>query len=317
MRRLVAITFYLIAMTLLTLAASAQSGRIDGGVATRKTFSFHWETRVEPPGPVADNFTSITNEQTRADETIYRVVGDRSRRVFVGYAANVEVLPEPNTYRMTLRQLDADVAKSMFAEFGNWTALPTPRWGTAVPQTIHGGDVLAVDLLVNGTGQKIVDYVTIQEVRRQGFEVTTQTRDFAFATGTARDFRAEDAEMRIRDPRLSINGKLEQSTEKYVDTVEGPVIWFYAGKRGRFILSLLPRRELGFRKAGEVRGSSLTFKVGNDTFSLVSGELIASRQGVFNLYILHQPSWRPTYEHADLDAFIMDAADRPEWLLRK
>ncbi len=122
-------------------------------------------------------------------------------------------------------------------------------------------------------------------------------------------------ELTIQAPRLSINGKLDESSTKRFDEVSGGVVWIYVGKRGRYILSLVPHPELGFRRAGEVRGSSLSFVVGNDTFSLSTGGRIAPGQGSFNLYVLHDPDWKPTYPMADLSAFNMGAADRPESLM--
>jgi hypothetical protein len=44
---------------------------------------------------------------------------------------------------------------------------------------------------------------------------------------------------------------------------------------------------------------------------------IAPGQAAFNLYVLHQPDWKPTYPFADLAAFNMGAEDRIEPLLGK
>ena len=85
--------------------------------------------------------------------------------------------------------------------------------------------------------------------------------------------------------------------------------------RGRFLLSLMPHPGLGFRRAGEVRGSSLRFTVGSDTFSIASGRRVAPGRSAFNLYVLHQPTWRPTYANANLDAFTIGSADRAEYLV--
>jgi hypothetical protein len=82
-------------------------------------------------------------------------------------------------------------------------------------------------------------------------------------------------------------------------------------------LSLVPRPELGFRKAGEVRGSSLSFVIGKDTFTLSTGGRIAPGQAAYSLYVLHDPDFRLTYPNADNSAFVMGAADRPEVLIRK
>ena len=141
--------------------------------------------------------------------------------------------------------------------------------------------MLALNLLTNGaTGQKIVDYVTVQEptLRFDGFRQIPD-REFAFASGSPRDFRLDDAELRIASPRLTVNGKLDESSASRYDTVAGAVVWLYVANRGRYFLSLMPHPDLGFRKAGEVRGSSLGFTIGKDTFTLSAAGRIAARAG--------------------------------------
>jgi hypothetical protein len=123
-------------------------------------------------------------------------------------------------------------------------------------------------------------------------------------------------ELRLVSPRLTINGELDESSLLTNDTVASAFVWFYAGGRGRFILSLLPNAELGFRKAGEVRGSSLRFTVGKDTFTLNAAGQIAPGRAPFNLYLLHDPTWRPNYPHANLSVFVMDGADRADLLVK-
>ena len=296
--------------------AGAQSVRIDGGVVSRNTFELYWETRLEPPTPgLGDAFSTMTTDGPGA---IHRIMIDRARRVYFGYDVVVEPLPEANTYRVTFQQLVAtpEFSKRFPETATGWTRLPAPVFPAA--QTIRSGDVLALNLLTNATGQKIVDYVTVQEPtwRFDGFRKIPD-RDFAFAPGPPRDFRVDDAELRIGSPRLTVNGKLDKSTDTRYDTVAGAIVWLYVGNRGRYYLSLLPHPELGFRKAGEVRGSTLSFKIGNDTFTLSSAARIAPGQAPFNLYVLHDPAWRPTYPNANLSAFNMGAADRAESLIRK
>jgi hypothetical protein len=315
-RAVLAASVGLAAVLGLCVPAGAQSVRIDGGVVSRNTFGFYWETRLEPPTPgLGDAFSTMTTDGPGA---IHRIMVDRARRVYFGYDVVVEPLPEANTYRVTFQQLGAtpELAKRFPETATGWTRLPAPAFPAA--QTIRSGDVLALNLLTNGaTGQKIVDYVTVQEPtwRFDGFRKIPD-REFAFAPGPPRDFRAEDAELRIGAPRLTVNGKLDESSVKREDTVAGAIVWLYVGNRGRYYLSLMPHPELRFRKAGEVRGSSLSFTVGTDTFMLSAAGRIAPGQAAFNLYVLHDPAWRPTYANANLSAFNMGTADRAQ-LIRK
>jgi hypothetical protein len=319
-RRAIAAVALLITIAGFGRTLPAQSSRIDGGTVSQSKFGFYWETRLEPPTPpLADSIsTAIAHEPG----VIHRLLLDRARRVYVGYDAIVEPLSEPNTYRVTFRRLvmTPELAKQVLGEsLSTWSQLPTPGWNPNTPKTVKGGEVLQLNLLVNtATSQRVVDYVTLQEPSQQfrGFQRIPE-RKFTYAPGPSRDFRADDAELTIESPRLSINGKLDESSARRYDEVSGSVVWIATGKRGRYILSLIPHPKLGFRKAGEVRGSSLSFVMGSDTFTLNTGGRIAPGQASFSLYVLHDPEWRPTYPDADLSAFFMGAADRPETLLRK
>jgi hypothetical protein len=302
--------------------AVAQSSRIDGGVVSQDKFGFYWETRLVPPTPApANNFRTATAYDPGV---IHRLLMDRSRRAYVGYDALVVPLAEPNTYRVTFQQLQLtpELSKQFLGDDATgWTQLliPTPGWGLPAPKNIRGGDVLELGLLMNSTtSQRVVDYITVQEPSRRfsGFDPIPE-RQFSFAPGQPRDFRASDVELTIQSPRLSINGRPDQSSTRRFDEVSGSIVWFYTSQRGRYILSLVPHPELGFRKAGEVRGSSLSFMLGNDTFALSTGGRIAPGQAAFNLYVLHDPNWRPTYPDADLSAFVMGSADSAESLVRK
>jgi hypothetical protein len=300
-----------------TAAKQTPSNRIGGGVVSRERFGFHWETRIAPATPaLAEGFSTTTTDATGV---IHRVLLDRSGRTYFGYDVLVDVLPEANSYRLTFQPLvmTSALAQGLYMDrWSEWTPLSAPRFPP--PQDIRSGEILELTLLTNsGTGQRIVDYVSVQEpLRKAGFqESRPNERDFSYATGTPRDFTTSDVELRIHAPRLSVNGKLDPSTSARDDDAAGAYVWIYAQNHGRFILSLSPHP--GFSKTGEVRGSNLTFKDGSDTYSISAASRIAPGQAAFNLYVLHQPDWKPTYLFADLSAFNMGAEDRIEPLVGK
>ena len=57
------------------------------------------------------------------------------------------------------------------------------------------------------------------------------------------------------------------------------------------------------------------FTLGGDTFTLLTADQVAPGQAPFNLYVLHDPTWKPTYSNANVDAFIVDGADRAEYVV--
>jgi hypothetical protein len=80
------------------------------------------------------------------------------------------------------------------------------------------------------------------------------------------------------------------------------LVWVYLPDHGRYILSLTPRPALGFKRAGEMEYPAYRFAVGDvridlDSFDLSArqgGPAVAPPKGVFNLYVLHDPTYEPT-----------------------
>lgn len=312
----------LVSMIILAQQARAQSTRIDGGMISQAKFGFYWETRLDPSSPPMAGFSTETADNPGV---VHRVLLDRMRQIYVGYDAVVAVLPESNRYRITFQKLTMtpELSRSLLGfSPTDWTPIQTPGWGLRglpTPQDIRGGEVLELTLLMNTrTGQRVTDYVTVQEPSSKfvGFDYIPD-RKFSFAPGPSRDFKVNDVELTIQAPRLSLNGKLDESSTKRFDEVSGSVVWLYIAKHGRYLLSLVPHPELGFQRAGEVRGSSLSFTMENETFTLNTGGRIAPGQAPFNLYVLRDPNWKPTYPNANLDVFNMGASDRAESLISK
>lgn len=295
-------------IVLVAAPASAQTGRVAGGSVSQPTFGFYWETRLDPTSPPLSG--SFSTGATDEPGVVHRFMFDRTQNIFVGYDALVEVLPDPNTYRVTFRNLT--MTRELLDQFSGdrWSRMPTPGWEFPTPEVIHGGDVIALTLLSNGTtGQRVVDYVTVQEPSREfdGFALAPE-RVFSYVPGPSRDFELDDVELSIRSARLSINGTLDETSVRF-SSVAGGIVWVYTAGHGRFLLSLVPHPELGFRKAGEVRGTSLSFTIGPDRFDLSAGEPIAPGQSAYSLYVLDQPGWTPSWRNADLSAFSMGVID--------
>src|SRR5262249_13124489 len=154
---------------------------------------------------------------------------------------------------------------------------------------------------------KILDYVTVKG------PPSDAAWDFVYGAGTPQDFRAEDAALELRTPQISVNGQSGASAIPTGVVAYGAAVWLYLPKRGRFILSLTPHPDLDFVKAGDVRGSTLSFTIGDDTFSLVSASRIAPGQRPFNLYVRHEPEWRPPDGNASV--WAGGAADSPDQLI--
>lgn len=322
-------TSLLIAGAACLFPSFAQTGVISQGSVTRKDFALYWQSRLEPPTPPLANDLGYASGTNPKNSNIYRVMIDRARRVYFGYEVRVEPLP-PGMYRVAFQQLDLtpETFKQIHIDDpSNWKKLelgfpigrPLYPFREA-PDAVRVGDVIAVDLLTNQqTSQKIVDYVVIQGTSQgwsfSQFDLPIR-REFAYTPGTPRDFSVEDVSLRLVEPRVNISGTVEATTGSPGE-ISGSAVWFYIPDRGRYILSLTPHPELGFRRVGEVRGTSLSFTSGGDRFTLNSAKPIAPGDAPFNLYVLQEQDWRPPNPNADASGFLMGAAARAEMLIRR
>jgi hypothetical protein len=300
--------------------ASSQTRRIDSGTASMGNLAFYWHTDLNPPTPPLSSSFGTAFDTTQSTNQVHRMLIDRAQRVYFGYTVRIEGLTEPGTFRLTFQPLSLtpELRQRLGDDAAAWKALPIGRF--PAPNTIRGGEVLELSLLSNDAwGQRVTEYVTVEEARPrpQGFQLVGPTpRDFTFAPGPARDFRITDAALRLRDPRIFINGRFESASARTFGEEAGAVVWIYLPQRGRFLLSLVPNVKNGFRRAGEIRGSSVRFTVGSDVFSVNSDGPLAPGTSPYTVYVLHQPKWTPSYPNADVDVAIIGAADRVEDALR-
>jgi len=116
--------------------------------------------------------------------------------------------------------------------------------------------------------------------------------------------------MRIVEPNIDINGQPQRwlSNEIAAGTA-GRLVWIYLPNRGRFILSLTPRLDLGFIEAGEIRGGLLTLTNGADRiYSLLRCANLARSHSRW-----HEPA-RPTHGLASVPRRQLASDDRVVWV---
>ena len=302
-----------LAAVIVATPAAAQARRVDNGYASMRGFVFYWETQLDPPTPPLAEGSFFGAYEEASPNQVNRMFLDRVTRVYFGYSVQLDTQPQRNAFRLTFQPLS--LTPGLQKHFGDdavsWKPLPVPRF--PAPQIIRAGEVLELPLLSNTNwGQRLTEYLTVQEPapRVQGFQdLNPVTREFSFAAGAPHDFTVNDVALRLQNPRVFINGRFEELSARTMGEESGAVVWMYLPNRGRFLLSVVPNAQRGFRRAGEIRGNSLRFTVGSNTFSVTSASRIAPGTAAYNLYVLHQPDWRPTYANADVDLMTIGAAD--------
>ncbi len=283
--------------------------------------------RHAPPIPAlpANLHASYRGRSASGISFFDRVVTDTSNHSYFGYEVTLEE-QQPGTYLATfgkpgLTPMEAAVSNGSNAKDWHMLEITLPQ-----PRTVHDGDLISIELASDpATGDKLFDDILIQlqpyAVRPSmgivrapilsPLRTQPDGRTVPTVEGSARDFSAADAEMQIRQPRITLNGMPQSTGIGSPAGAQGTLIWFYLPGRGRYVLSLAPHPELDFRKSGEVRGGSIKFTIGDDTITLECFNDIAPGHAPYNLYVLLDPLWEPT-ARAQKGQFAIGSVDAGE-----
>jgi len=307
------------------VTALAQSGVMVEGRVGAGNQGVSFNTHVEPPspGPWAQLFSAGFNSyMINSFVVAHRYLYDDAHHILLGYDLLIESQPQSDAFRASFLELGIGSlelpaigdGKPRADAVGQWQKLPLAKY--PAPRMIHVGDVISVELwTASDTGQKIIDEIHFDAMLPYAItccappaiiQQTMQARAAALRAATAisarpaptvpgpaREFSAEDAEMRLGQFRISVNGTPEPpATSRAVAT--GSLIWFSLPNRGRYVLSLTPHPALGFAKAGEVRGGVVTFTLDGVTIKLECPVAIAPGDAAYSVYVLHDPQWEPT-----------------------
>ena len=272
----------------LLAAATAASG-VTASPAAWKGLEVVFVSKMEPPGTELPGGVFVKSDVVR-----HSIRDNLHKRAFC-YDVGLDPSADANSAQIRIERCPED---SRAAGGTGWTFLELPKY--PVIPGVKVGDTVALDLLVNpATGQKIVDYLTLR--RRGDMDLMRQPRDF----------QVSDADLRLFDPQVVMDGKPQWSIGG--GGVGGPVVWLSVDGRGRFILSLLPNEKFGFRRGGVVSRDGLSIRVAGGEIRVNCSREIAPGEGAFNLYVRHEPDWRPR-DSAD---GRMGSADKPEYIIGK
>ncbi len=87
-------------------------------------------------------------------------------------------------------------------------------------------------------------------------------------------------------PRVVVDGKNIASSE---GGISGDAVWIDLPGHGRFVFSLAPRLEIGMQRAGEIRGTTMSWRSGGHHYTITTDKPIASGSRAYNLYVFHIP----------------------------
>lgn len=258
----------------------------------------------------------IETQVVAESNVLHRVLVNSVTGSYFGYALEVEPVEGAKRFRVSIKPLSPEFQQRLRQESASRKnagrqALPLvelqlPRFPE--PQFIDDGDTLALDVLINRqTGVKIVDLITVSSSQISPSAPPS-------SGGPVRDFQVENVYLKVWDYQLLVNGQVAaQST----GGCRGRLIYFYLPGRGRFAFSLVPQE--GFQKIGVIEQNKISFAVGGETYEWVSGSPIIEGGGNWNLWVLHEPGYRPNLARFGSDAaeiFGIGAAGDVTGLLR-
>lgn len=230
---------------------------------------------------------------------VHRVFVDGENRTHFGYDLEVKKGAENGKYTLTFKPLSV----ILFSNATENKVLPKfPE-----PLQIGEGDSVSVDLLENPkTKEKIADVIKIvQGAPNQNNDqfnipgvilvpnaksVQTITRVTVNSTDSLpKDFSLDEIIMQMFNANLTVNGKV--MAEKKV--AFGANVYFYLKGKGRFILSPFPREGFKFQKTGIIDDRNISFEINGDKYEISSISPIICSGGKWNLWVLHEPDYRP------------------------
>lgn len=244
---------------------------------------------AQPMAAAGQNRAMETRVESESN-VVHRILVDNATGSYFGYELEVEPVKDTKQFMVSVKALSPEFLERLREEnatrkSGQRSDLPpfqiqSPRF--PAPQLIDDGDTLAFDVLVNRqTGAKIVDLITVS-ASSIPLPAPPSSGD------PARDFQIENVQLRVWNFQLLVNG---QVAAKSTGGCYGRLILFYLPGRGRFVFSIAPQE--GFQKIGVIEQNKITFSVGDDAYEWISGSPIIEGGGNWNLWVRHEPDYRP------------------------
>jgi hypothetical protein len=247
------------------------------------TIRFDWRAVPDGSGPSKSGGGVLVK-----DNIVKRHVGIFDTHKYFGY--DLTATPEGNgRYMLSISASTLSPATMSQLFPGEWTMVQMPR--RPINQLVSVGDVITLDLLENAAnGHKIVDRIEV--IDGAGIRNTASAKP-------PRDFALDDVEWTFDSPKLLVNGSVVESSGS---TIAGSPSWVYLKNHGRFVFSLRPRTELGFVKAGQLRGTDLEWTMGGTRYAVrARRNIIASEARTYNLYVFHSASYRASSKDANFE----------------
>jgi hypothetical protein len=281
------------------LAYAAQPGDVGTGVGgLGNGVSVRIVTKAEPPSKTTEAL-KLSNRYAVGNGVLHRFVIDAANHTYFGYDLYAEPLAGTLHCRVAILPLTSVLVDDSQHAVSRGSASASAGGGKPIqvdgsyrpvllpgypgPQVVSNGDTIALDLLISPDGlRKVVDYI----------DLSCKAPDGVPESLAARDVSLDDVEMHISDPSRSVNGTHVSGSGRGA-VMSGSLMWVYFPGKGRFILSIVPRRSQGFVRGGTIRDNVISFRFGSDRYEVKSAATILGTGRTWNLYVLRDSSFEP------------------------
>lgn len=331
------------------LAQDLKNGQVSVRFKTGLTVIFSTET--DPPGFASELKGSV---RVRDDGIIHRAFIDPKRGVYLGYDLVVEPSGDSSKVKLTIGPLSvppvrvpeppypAKAGTPATGSMAQWNDTPQTEKLRELklpmypePQFVQQGDTLAVELMTNvKTGVRVMDLMQVTTTADKPAAdsvdnpsiATSSTVEFSNRqpasngeNSIAADFSIDAVQLNVTGCKLLVNGQKEFGGEANSTLgVKGALIWFYLENRGRFILSLVPRPGYDFQKIGMIENNRAVFSIDGNTYEWISSApIVGGAGGRWNLWVLHEPNFRPGIIFGHSDPWQIGAFDATSLAGRK
>lgn len=239
------------------------------------------KTEAKPPIPEGQPL-GITGGEISSSfngkDVIHRVLVDTKNKWYFGYDLEVSELPDSRRFKVVFKPLS--ISPDKITKSNNLTAVAPNKYPEEM--IVEDGDTIFFDTFENPQTKAILSDL---------IKVTRQSRVFgSYFTERepAKDFTINDVQMQFTNLEAFINDKKVGQ----VRGIAGANLSFYFQGKGRFIVSLFPKKDFNLQKIGVIEDNKLFFTFNGENYKFVSSSPIVGTGGKWNVWVLYDPDYK-------------------------
>jgi hypothetical protein len=279
--------FVLVGAAMAQTAAPVSQSNVMAGRATLTSgavFAFRSVLRPASHAPtglgVGGIFTDLNGN------TVHRYMIDESNGSYFGYDVVIGTPDATGAYLVTFQPLSHMERIDGAADL---RLVVLPKYPP--PQMMHDGESIELDLMVSPDGsRKLTDIISIR--------MHEPPIPAAKTTTAPRDFTVDDGPITFDASRFTVwrQGKQYPDSPGFTGK-PGATLWVALPGQGRYILSLIPHE--GFTRSGNIRDNVVSFEDAGQRYEVRFQSPVAGAGKAWNLYVMHDATYKPDERHAD------------------